>query len=818
MKRHAYTYTMDGVYGPLINPIFKALFSQVNIPDLYRESISALAARGHVVFAHSKRSLIDALLLNQRLQEVGLPKPQVVFGEKFFLLQPVSKSMTILKNLLRRQTPFDNGFYREFMQSGKGASLIFLDRTLLSGEDPILKLLQLQRDNETPIFIVPQRIIYKRSPIKVKDATKEDQVQLKEFRKILTMSKAEEIGFIEHGEPINLSELLKKHEADAKLIEETAVEVRNVLKHRIAALGSNISGAPIRERSFIINKTLKDPLLQTFLSSYCAETDKPLPVIEQKILKDLDQIASDLKPSYLYGYEKVLSWIFNNIYDGLDVDVDGLNTVKEWARKGSIVYVPCHKSHIDYLILSYVLLHNWMSVPFIAAGINLAFFPMGHILRGGGAFFMRRTFKGNPLYAQTFAAYVRTLLGERIPMEFFIEGTRSRSGKLMLPKKGLLSMIVQAWESGVTRDLIFVPVYVGYDNVVEEGSYVKEMRGAPKVKESMWSLLSSLKILKRRYGKVYVRFAPPIAMNQYMKGHATYSRMNENEREQLYDGLAQDLVGAIYNETVITPFALLACVFMAKTSAIEEHEAREMYQVFLDYLKALGYTLASSFNDEGKAFDDAIKQYKDRNLLAIEPGEDEPDLFVVDNEDRIALEYYKNIILNCFVPGALIANVILKYPHGIARKPFHEEVRRLARLLENEFILDNPAFEKVLEHFKHAHFIAETQGMFYAERDRKHILADFAGLIENYLESYLAVTRTIHKVQGRKDILKAINVHAARMHKMGEIKRYEALCLPVYKGALDTFKAKGLLDGQNKVIDEKGLEEVSADIEAYLET
>ena len=118
MKHHAYTYTMDGVYGPLLNPIFKTLFSQVNIPDLYRESISALAARGQVVLSHSKRSLIDDQLLNQRFQEVGLPKPQVVFGEKFFLLQPVSKSMTILRNLLRRETPFDNGFYKVFMHSG----------------------------------------------------------------------------------------------------------------------------------------------------------------------------------------------------------------------------------------------------------------------------------------------------------------------------------------------------------------------------------------------------------------------------------------------------------------------------------------------------------------------------------------------------------------------------------------------------------------------------------------------------------------------------------------------------------------------------
>ena len=130
---------------------------------------------------------------------------------------------------------------------------------------------------------------------------------------------------------------------------------------------------------------------------------------------------------------------------------------------------------------------------------------------------MKRTFKDNPLYAQSFGAYVRTLLGERIPMEFFIEGTRSRSGKLMLPKKGLLTMIVQGWESGVSRDVIFVPVYVGYDTVVEENAYIREMKGAPKEKENFWGLVKAGSILKNRYGKVYIRFAKPISLNDYMQ-------------------------------------------------------------------------------------------------------------------------------------------------------------------------------------------------------------------------------------------------------------------------------------------------------------
>jgi glycerol-3-phosphate O-acyltransferase len=251
---------------------------------------------------------------------------------------------------------------------------------------------------------------------------------------------------------------------------------------------------------------------------------------------------------------------------------------------------------------------------------------------------------------------------------------------------------------------------------------------------------------------------------------------------------------------------------------MEEHETRIMFSSFVDYLKAIGYNAASSLSDVEKAFNETIAQYKERGLVSVEEGEDEPNLYVVDNEDRINLEYYKNTILNCFVPVALIANVLLKYPHGIAKKPFYEEARRLAALLEKEFILDIKAIEQALDYLKDAKMIAETQGMFYGERQHRDMLADFAGLIENYLESYLAVARTIKKVGGTKDVLKTINRYALRMYKMGEIRRSEALCLPVYKGALDTFKAKGLIDKDNRVIDEKAMQELARDIEAYLET
>ena len=500
---------------------------------------------------------------------------------------------------------------------------------------------------------------------------------------------------------------------------------------------------------------------------------------------------------------------------------EGLQTVKEMARNGSLVYVPCHKSHFDYLILSYTLFQHWMSVPVVAAGINLSFFPLGTVFRKGGAFFMRRTFKDNPLYSHTFAAYVRTILQERIPLEFFIEGTRSRSGKLMLPKKGLLSMILQGWESGVTRDVIFVPVYVGYDTVVEEGSYIREMKGAPKEKEGLWSLIKAGDVLKNRYGRVYVRFSKPLSMNEFMKGRPAYSRMDADQKELLYDSVAQAIISAIYQQTVATPFSILSCVVTSFDSALEETTLRQGFSVFLDYLKYCGCNRSSSLDDEDKAFSEAYALLKSKRLVTVDEPEAEGDscLLNAEGEKRIHLEYYKNTILNFFVPASLICNVMIKEKGGIEEKDLKKKVANLAALLESEFILDMESFWKATRYMLDRGILVQKKTVYSLNPDNANLAVMFDGLLENYLESYLAVARFVLKTKdlGKKDPLKAINRYASRIYKKGEIHRYEALCLPVYKGALDTLRTKGILDEKNRLADEKALGTLITDLGAFLE-
>ncbi|HPI93570.1 MAG TPA: 1-acyl-sn-glycerol-3-phosphate acyltransferase [Deltaproteobacteria bacterium] len=822
-KKPASPFTFSGTYGPLLRPFMRRLFSPINIPELYKESIASLAQQGHIVFAHGSKSSMDAFLLNFRMQRDGLPSPTLVFGSTFPLFQPVMKALWRLASLFSRTTPFDGGFYRDFMEDRRNASMIYLDAEPSREDlDPILELLKIQRETDTPIFLVPQRIVYHRAPFKLKDTSDEEQVKVTGFRKFVTLIRGREHGFVEHGEPVNLKDELKRALSGRKFFEELAPEIRSDLLHRLAVLGSNISGAPIRDRSFLIEKTRRDPILQSYLRSHAKGDSKAMEEAESTVVKHLDQIAADLSPAAVNLLDRSLTWVFNNIFEGLDMDPKGLQAVREMARNGSLVYVPCHKSHIDYLILSYCLYENWMSVPVVAAGINLAFFPIGGLLRKGGAFFMKRTFKDNPLYAQTFGAYVRTLLGERIPLEFFIEGTRSRSGKLMLPKKGLLSMIVQGWESGVSRDVIFVPVYVGYDTVVEENAYIQEMKGAPKEKENFWQLLRAGSILKNRYGKVYIRFADPISLNGYMQTKAAYSRMDAEQKERVYDDVADRIISSIYEQTVATPFALLSCVLLSAEDAMEEEALKKGFHVFLEYLKHLGCNLSSTLAVEDESFRDALAIMKSKGLVAIDEGstEAETNLVMVEDEDRIHLEYYKNTILNFFVPASLIANVLLKNRSGIVEKSLQKQVRNLASLLGNEFILDLESFVKAVRFMTETGIVTVTKGMYTAGKDAADVLKMFGGLIENYLESYLCVATNLDKVKdvGGKDILKAINRHATRMFKKGEIKRFESLCLPVYKGALDTFRTKGLIDEKYRTIDERPIKELVHEIEEYLQT
>ena len=208
--------------------------------------------------------------------------------------------------------------------------------------------------------------------------------------------------------------------------------------------------------------------------------------MKTKLRKYAREIASKQTYSIIRFFEVILGNLWNKLFDGIETYYP--ENVSQVANEGyEIVYVPTHRSHLDYLLMSYVVHQSGFPVPHTAAGKNLDFFPVGGLLRKGGAFYLRRSFKGKKLYTAVFNEYLHFLLSNGYPMTFFPEGGRSRTGKLLPLRTGMFSMIVHSYLRDPKKPIAFVPIYIGYDKVFELGSYLKELSGAAKQKESFSS-------------------------------------------------------------------------------------------------------------------------------------------------------------------------------------------------------------------------------------------------------------------------------------------------------------------------------------------
>jgi glycerol-3-phosphate O-acyltransferase len=340
----------------------------------------------------------------------------------------------------------------------------------------------------------------------------------------------------------------------------------------------------------------------------------------------------------------------------------GLARVKAMSMKGPLILIPCHKSHIDYLILSYILYHNNMPCPHIAAGKNLSFWPLGPIFRGGGAFFLRRSFKGAPLYSRVFSAYIHKLLEEGFNIELFIEGGRSRTGKLLMPKLGFLSILLNACKEGACTNMVFVPVYIGYDRIIEESAYIHEVEGGKKEDENLSQVIRARRFLKKRYGKIYINFDEPIAMSELMaECSLPLDRMPQKEVNALCRNLGWRIINAIDKQTVVTPYGLMAAAILnLSKTRFTKSELMMVSNTYLTVVTAQNAKLADTLlmNSDG-AMAVTFDRYLSRKWLEKAPGdkktpEDQAE-YMANRGKRSLLEFYKNNCISYFIPSAFTA-------------------------------------------------------------------------------------------------------------------------------------------------------------------
>lgn len=428
------------------------------------------------------------------------------------------------------------------------------------------------------------------------------------------------------------------------------VHFRNV---RVAVIGPDLS-----HRRTLVAAVVRSRAVRRVVRQQASERKLSRRKALQLAWRYADEIAADYSYPVVRGVERALTWWWNQRYEG--IEVRHLQKLKQVAEGNEVVYVPCHRSHIDYLLLSYVLFEQGFVIPHIAAGINLKLPIVGSVLRRCGAFFMRRTFKEDPIYAAVFVKYVSTNLVRGVPMEYFVEGTRSRTGRLLEPRYGMLAMTVRSFLNNHKRPIVFVPVYVGYEHVFEGDSYVDELSGRPKKRESLRDLLRAVRTLRGKYGRVYLNFGEPIFLeavlqqqNEAWRDHAPAEDERPAWLESAVEDLARRIMTHINAAAAVNPSNLLATALLSTPKrAMVEKDLHAQLELCASLARETPYSDLVTVTELSGA---EIAAHGEHVGVLRRRAHPLGDVLSFSEEDAVLMTYYRNNVLHIFALPSLVA-------------------------------------------------------------------------------------------------------------------------------------------------------------------
>lgn len=365
----------------------------------------------------------------------------------------------------------------------------------------------------TPVRLVPVSIFWGRAANKdrswIRALFSEGWAVSSAARRFLILLFNRRDILVQFGDPLRPGHIVRPAEADTLATRRTARLLRVKFRNqKVAALGPDLS-----HRRSLVGQILRSAAVTRAVDAVAKEGVGRTRV-ERAARRAAYDIAADMSYPAIRFLDRLLAWFWHRIYNG--VQITGFANFETLAQTHTLVYTPCHRSHIDYLLLSYVLYHRGLMLPHIAAGDNLDLPIVGRILRGGGAFFMRRRFGADRVYAAVFSEYLYRVFRRGHAVEYFVEGGRSRTGRLLPARSGMLRMTIDAHERGLPRPIVFIPVYIGYERIIEGAAYLEELGGATKKRETISGIVRCLKLVAESFGTARVCFGEPIHLAQFL--------------------------------------------------------------------------------------------------------------------------------------------------------------------------------------------------------------------------------------------------------------------------------------------------------------
>lgn len=533
----------------------------------------------------------------------------------------------------------------------------------------------------------------------------------------------------------------------------------------------------------------------------------------------LDEMAHRLQLSTVRFFAFALTKVFKTLFKSICMNEEGIQRLQQAIQEHPVVLLPSHRSYMDFLLMSYILYTYDLALPVIAAGMDfMGMKVLGEMLRMSGAFFIRRSFGGDKLYWAVFSEYVKTILKNGLaPVEFFLEGTRSRTSKSLTPKLGLLNIAMDPFLKGEVFDVTLVPVSISYERILEEALYARELLGVPKPKESTSGLFKARKILSEDYGSIHVYFGQPVSVRSLAEGRVNRCQFSLTPRhipkrpsedvQNFVNDTAYRLVRAQEENMVLKPWVLLASILLQKEDlekgvALDElteqtlwlRDLCRQYGAFLhwpDHMSPSEVVSSSLSLHKG-----LVRTSEGKVQLALDQGDQvgpmTPEEQVMSRAVIVlSCASYRNQVLHVFLRPSLLATAVQTAASNNKQEVF-STFSFLRNMFSNEFILCPNA---TVQDFEEACFLLEKTGVLQVTQQevlvthRGHrTMAFLSRMLVPFIQGYQVVCtflcEEVPEAFTEKEFIPAIRKFIVKQLLAGTLRYPEVLSSDLQKNAL----------------------------------
>jgi glycerol-3-phosphate O-acyltransferase len=450
-----------------------------------------------------------------------------------------------------------------------------------------------------------------------------------------------------------------------------------------------LRGSRYKVPRFVHEEILARPAFRGAVAVLARERGKPEAAVAEEAARDLREIAATHSPYVIDLMANLIRLLYTRGYgERLHYDRAQLRDVYALTQRYPVVFLPSHKSNLDHLVLQYALHENGHPPNHTAGGINMNFFPVGPLIRRSGLFFIRRTFKDDPVYKLVLRQYIDYLIEKRFSLEWYVEGSRSRSGKLLPPRLGLLAYVIDSFRRGHAEDVYLIPTAIAYDQIQDVGDYVAESRGAAKQRESLGWFLGVIRGIQNRLGNIYIRFGEPLSLGAALGRAESIGDSEADEQSLAVAKIAFEVAVRINRVTPITPTSLVALAMLGADRAVTVDETVIVLRNWVDYVRRRELPTTEELRlGDAVGVRAVLEALVTSGVVAVFSKGPEP-VYAIGENQHLAAAYYRNTIVHFFVNSSIAELSLLHAAEdGVSDRAgeFWGEVLRLRDLLKFEF-------------------------------------------------------------------------------------------------------------------------------------